>query len=1228
MGALGGAFGGGSVPRRENPLGPAEDGLTRFAADLRALREDAGTPTYRQLSARAHYSAAALSEAASGRKLPSLPVTLAYVRACDGDTAAWERRWRELAATQVREPAEPDNEPDETAPYAGFAAIDDPALFSGRADLVDELTARVRTRRLTALVGPSGSGKTSLLRAGLLPALVGPAVPTVVMTPGPRPLEECAVQLADVVGMAPGDLYRELSEAPENLHLRVRQALADRPGDLVLVVDRFEEAVADEHFVAALVHAATATTSRVRVVLGVRADAAARLPDAARDGQVHVGPLTADGLREAITEPAAAAGCRVETALLVRLIADTDGPGTLPFLQQALLEAWRRRRGTTLTVTAYEAAGGIPRLIADTAERVFTTLGADGQRLARLLLPRLASTGNGVRRDGLDTNAVAVLDEFVRARVVVADRDHLALAGRAIHGHWPRLREWLAEDGDRVRAHHELAEAATTWETLDRDPGALYRGVRLESARSWLADDPVITARERDFLLASEAARTGERRRVRNLRAGLALLSVLVVLATGALAYAVRADLTADRQRNAAVAQSALREAAELLDTDPALAAQLTVAAHRLDPTADSRNAVLTLFANPYAARITEHRGTVHAVAVDGDVLATAGDDTTRLWDISDPYRPRALSDLRTEATSVLFSGDGRIAVTGHPQGALLWDLTDPARPRRITLVGNDVPGRSPSHVALSEDRTRLALSREDEVRLYDITAVTDGGSPRRLGTLSGHTGTVTAVSFSRDGTTIATAGADRTVRLWPVAGGASTVLTGPGTPVSRGAPAVLTGDKAPVATPVLAAEFSPDGRFLATAGEDGSVRMWRVADRAQVASLQVHGGPVRAVAFSQDGELLTAAGDDRSTVVWDVTDLGRPRELVSLSGHTDAVTAVRFTPDGRSLITSSRDRTVRLVNVAESVTGRVPGGALAWGGGGTVLASGGAGTVLLSDVRDRHAPRATVTLPGTSASFADGLLATGGGLWDVGDPARPRQVADVGDATTGVLSRDGRLLVTTHEGAYPKLWDVADPSRPVAELPAAGARVAVAGGDLVATLGADITVWDVRDPAHPVAATLVSREWTGLALRPDGKVLAAVAADGTGWLMDVSEPRALKVLARFPAGPTTAVAFAPHGRMLVTAAGPAPRLWDVSDPRQPAEVATLSSDEGGPVTGIAFSPDGGSFATSGEDGALHVWDAAVGRVERRVCAIAHPRISVDEWHRHLPGVPYRPVCP
>src|SRR5438477_7949779 len=137
------------VARTERPLddGPAE--VVRFADDLRTLRHEAGSLPYRQLAERAHYSSAALAAAANGRRLPSLGVTLAYVEACGGDVAAWERRWRALAAQRAAADEVGTAEPDPAAPYVGLAPFQptDADRFFGRERLVANLLRRVEQHR-------------------------------------------------------------------------------------------------------------------------------------------------------------------------------------------------------------------------------------------------------------------------------------------------------------------------------------------------------------------------------------------------------------------------------------------------------------------------------------------------------------------------------------------------------------------------------------------------------------------------------------------------------------------------------------------------------------------------------------------------------------------------------------------------------------------------------------------------------------------------------------------------------------------------------------------------------------------------------------------------------------------------------------------------------------------------------------------------------------------------
>jgi WD40 repeat protein len=168
-----------------------------------------------------------------------------------------------------------------------------------------------------------------------------------------------------------------------------------------------------------------------------------------------------------------------------------------------------------------------------------------------------------------------------------------------------------------------------------------------------------------------------------------------------------------------------------------------------------------------------------------------------------------------------------------------------------------------------------------------------------------GHTSPVYSVAFSPDGKTLASASADTTVRLWNVA-----------SHQSMGPP--LTGHT----DVVFSVAFSPDGRTLASASFDKTVRLWDVATRRPLGDpLTGHSGTVVSVAFSPDGKTLASAvgdirnGPDNTVQLWDVASrqpLGEP-----LTGHTHTVNSVAFSPDGKILASGSADGTVRLWDIS-----------------------------------------------------------------------------------------------------------------------------------------------------------------------------------------------------------------------------------------------------------------------------------------------------------------------
>ncbi|MGW6613013.1 nSTAND1 domain-containing NTPase [Streptomyces erythrochromogenes] len=1276
------------MPRPERPLDLDSGPLAQFAADLRKLREAAGRPPYRALAKRAHYSSTTLSDAAGGHALPSLAVTLAYVEACQGDRREWEARWH-TAAAEIAAAAPHDETAGtdhRTAPYAGLSAFqpEDADRFFGREHLTAELLAKARDHRFLTVFGPSGSGKSSLLRAGLVARTRTSGQPVILFTPGPHPVEECAVHLAAATGQAPGPLLTELRNDPTALHLRIRQTAlghppattstttstststsADTGTDILIVVDQFEEVFTlcrdqDERdaFIALLITAATTPTSRTRVVLGVRADFYGhcvqnpRLVEAMRDAQIAVGPMTSQELREAITRPAALADCTVTGPLLAAVVADATGrPGALPLVSHAMVETWRRRCGSRLTLDGYLAAGGIQHALAHTAEAAYAALSPAQQDHARSLFLRLTALGEGTEdtRRRITTNELDpgpdtahVLESLARRRLVTLDDGCVEITHEAIIRCWPRLRGWLTEDRDRLLLHRRLTDATADWEAQGHDPHTLYRGARLAAALDLAAArDSRLTAKERRFLDAAREAQAGEtaavRRRTVRLRQLVTLLTVLVVIAATAGALAVDSRDSAIRQRNVAIARKAAADAAEVRQHDPALAAQLNLAAHRLAGTRDVRDQLMSTFATPYTSRLTGHTSDVVSISVapDSTLLATAGwDRTARLWDIKDAHRPVQLAAVHQSErlVSVAFDGTGRVLATAGERAVRLWDVTNRRAPAELAALPGR-PAADPSWVAYGPGGSGvLATGHTDgTTRLWNAD---DPRRPRLLATLPGHTAAITSVAFSPDGHTMATTG-DTTARLWDVGDPANPLLLD----VLRGHTDTVT-----------SSAFSPDGRTLATGGWDRTARIWNLAAGRRTPPPEVlpgHPAIVWSVAFSPDGTTLVTVGG--STHFWDVTTPADPRRTSTVQG---GFYQAAFTPDGRVLANSDRLLDLRDLSLAthdDVVT------SLAFAPGGRLLASASwDGTARLWQVTGGRALWPLSALHGHTrfvrcVTFSpDGrtlVTASEDGtarVWDVTDPRKPRQVSVIapggGEVGGTAFAPDGRLLAVRAQ-ATAGLWDLTDPAdpRPLGRIGEDGRHVTTAsfrpdGRTLVTSTGesGSLRFWDITRPRTPreLPSPLGSVPLTGGVFSPDNRRLAAFhRTDKTVWLIDVHDIHHPATTARLPASGAWiyTLAFDAEGRRLAAGAADSKALlWDLNGPATP----TVLTGHANPVPAVAFSPDGATLATGGNDFTLRLRDTRLNAVTTRICDNAHPRITKAQWTQHFPALAFTPPCP
>jgi dipeptidyl aminopeptidase/acylaminoacyl peptidase len=293
------------------------------------------------------------------------------------------------------------------------------------------------------------------------------------------------------------------------------------------------------------------------------------------------------------------------------------------------------------------------------------------------------------------------------------------------------------------------------------------------------------------------------------------------------------------------------------------------------------------------------------------------------------------------------------------------------------------------------------------------------GQSPRPRATLKGHTHYLHAAAFSPNGKTLATASSDRTVKLWDVATGKE------------------AGGHTEHTAVVTSVAFSPDGRTLASGAWDLSVKLWDVASGKVRAELRGHADGINAIAFSPDGKLLASASADSTVKLWDVSS-GKERASLRAAGDR----TVAFSPDGKLLASAGWEKTIKLWDVAtaanvSTLTGHTGGiNTVAFGPDSTLLASGSDDhTVKLWDAGGGR-ERATLQKHGTwvlSVAFSpDGRTLASASydktitLWEVATRNERRTLAGHGHAVrAAVFSPDGKTLASASMDESVNLWDV-----------------------------------------------------------------------------------------------------------------------------------------------------------------------------------------------------------
>lgn len=598
------------------------------------------------------------------------------------------------------------------------------------------------------------------------------------------------------------------------------------------------------------------------------------------------------------------------------------------------------------------------------------------------------------------------------------------------------------------------------------------------------------------------------------------------------------------------------------------------------------------------------HGGAITALTFTpkGDLLiSSSADQTAIIWNPVD-----GSSKVKINHGAVIhclsLTADGvRLATGGADKAVKLWNLADG---KALTAVTTPAEVRG---VSFHPDGQRILAAGVDNLaRIY--------GSDGKLAEFFPHEGPLAGGLFLPGGKLVATASADKNVRVWTPSLTWQSRHAGPvrqaiGTP--KGDQVIAAGDDKAIwiwnaadgkEVKTLAGHegaitglgITADGQRLVSASADKTVKIWKLDADKPIAS-HVLPGPARSLAVSSDGRKLAVALAEEGKYPIRVLDMETGKELMTAASHTAPIVALAFDRDNRTLLSASEDKTARTtdVNILGIIEAHRDGvtGVKFDKNGTQALTAGQDKTVKLWDLPAAKVLQTwTMADPVTAIAFSGDFNQVGAAagktvkIWNRADGKEVRGLDHPAPVLALAFSTDNTKLVTGSADKRCRVWDLATGKL---------LQVINRGGPIQAVLlhpdnqsvimGSDKTV-----RVQPLAVTrlhVMKSPVRQLSFVPESSRLLSAADDGTiqFWSQGLGKIERTVPVSKEP---VSAFAMAKNGVLLAAGSGSTVRLFTVYNGKESIVLKTAA-----PVRSVAFSPNNQMLAAACADNRILVWD-------------------------------------